>query len=83
MYTEEEAVPPAFWQPTLFIGFVCFEWLLGFCVSWSVGRSFGVRACMFFPTTTSTLSCLKPRGLFINTGLVYKHCVSVYRAFSA
>ena len=24
----------------------------------------------------------KPGGLFINTGFVYKHCVSVYRAFS-
>ena len=52
----------------------------GFCVS---GRSFGVHACMFlFPTTTSALDCFKPGGLFINTEFVYKHCVSVYRAFS-
>ena len=35
-----------------------------------------------FPTTTSTLNCFKPRGLFINTGFVYKHGVSVNRAFS-
>ena len=35
-----------------------------------------------FPTTTSALDCFKPGGLFINTGFVYKHCVSVYRAFS-
>ena len=49
----------------------------------SVGRSFGAHACMFlFPTTTSALDCFKPGGLFINTGFVYKHCVSVYRAFS-
>ena len=48
----------------------------------SVGRSFGAHACMFlFPTTTSALDCFKPGGLFINTGFVYKHCVSVYRAF--
>ena len=52
-------------------------------VSVSVGRSFGAHACMFlFPTTTSALDCFKPGGLFINTGFVYKHCVSVYRAFS-
>ena len=52
-------------------------------VSVSVGRSFGAHACMFlFPTTTSALNCFKPGGLFINTGFVYKHCVSVYRAFS-
>ena len=51
-------------------------------VSVSVGRSFGAHACMFlFPTTTSALDCFKPGGLFINTGFVYKHCVSVYRAF--
>ena len=36
-----------------------------------------------FPTTTSTLNCFKPRGLFINTGFVYIHGVSVNRAFSA
>ena len=49
----------------------------------SVGRSFGAHACMFlFPTTTSALDCFKPGGLFINTGFVNKHCVSVYRAFS-
>ena len=35
-----------------------------------------------FPNTTSALNCFKPGGLFINTGFVYKHCVSVYRAFS-
>ena len=52
-------------------------------VSVSVGRSFGAHACMFlFPTTTSALDCFKPGGLFINTEFVYKHCVSVYRAFS-
>ena len=34
------------------------------------------------PTTTSALNCFKPGGLFINTGFVYQHCVSVYRAFS-
>ena len=52
-------------------------------VSVSVGRSFGAHACMFlFPTTTSALDCFKPGGLFINTGFVYKHCVSLYRAFS-
>ena len=52
-------------------------------VSVSVGRSFGAHACMFlFPTTTSALNCFKPGGLFTNTGFVYKHCVSVYRAFS-
>ena len=34
-----------------------------------------------FPTTTSALD-FKPGGLFMNTGFVYKHCVSVYRAFS-
>ena len=52
-------------------------------VSVSVGRSFGAHACMFlFPTTTSALHCFKPGGLFINTGFVYKHCVSAYRAFS-
>ena len=68
---------PACWQPTIFSGFVC-SW-----VSVSVGRSSGARACMFlFPTTTSTLNCFKPRGLFINTGFVYKHGVSVNRAFS-
>ena len=59
---------------------------LGFRVAWlsvSVGRSFGAHACMFlFPTTTSALDCFKPGGLFINTGFVYKHCVSVCRAFS-
>ena len=48
----------------------------------SLGRSFGARAFMFlFPSATSTLSCFKPGGLFIHTGFVYKHCVSVYRAF--
>ena len=42
-----------------------------------------LHAYMFlFPTTTSALDCFKPGGLFINTGFVYKHCVSVYRAFS-
>ena len=52
-------------------------------VSVSVGRSFGAHACMvLFPTTKSALDCFKPGGLFINTGFVYKHCVSVYRAFS-
>ena len=36
IYTEEEAVGSAFWQPTIFSGFVCFEGLcVGFCVSWS------------------------------------------------
>ena len=35
--TEEEAVGPAFWQPTIFSDSVCFEWLcVGFCVSWSL-----------------------------------------------
>ena len=49
----------------------------------SVGRSFGAHACVvLFPTTTSALNCFKPGGLFINTGFVYKHCVSAYRAFS-
>ena len=74
IYTEEEAVGPAFWQPTMFSGFVCFERL---CVgSVSVGRSFGAHACMFlFPTTTSALTCFKPGGLFINTGFVYKHAL--------
>ena len=72
---------PAFWQPTisvvLYVSNGC-AW-----VSVSVGRSFGAHACMFlFPTTTSALNCVKPGGLFINTRLVYKHCVSVYRAFS-
>ena len=38
-------------------------------VSLSVGRSL-------------TLSCYKPRGLFINTGLIYEHCISVYHASS-
>ena len=52
-------------------------------VSLSVGRSFGALVCMFlFPTTTLTLSCYKPRGLFINTGLIYEHCISVYHASS-
>ena len=37
---------------------------------------------LLFPTTTSALNCFNPGGLFINTGFVYKHCVSVYRAFS-
>ena len=37
---------------------------------------------LLFPTTTSALNCFKPGGLFINTGFVYKHCISVYRAFS-
>ena len=45
-------------------------------VSVSVGRSF------LFPTTTSTLTRFKPCGLFIHTGFVYKHGVSVNRAFS-
>ena len=45
----------------------------------SVGRSFGAHACMFL---TSALDCFKSGGLFINTGFVYKHCISVYRAFS-
>ena len=35
-----------------------------------------------FPTTTSTLTRFKPCGLFIHTGFVYKHGVSVNRAFS-
>ena len=49
----------------------------------SIGRSFGARAFMFvFPSTASTLSCFKPGRLFIHTGFVYKHCVSVYRAFN-
>ena len=52
-------------------------------VSVSVGRSFGAHVCMIlFPTTKSALDCFKPGGLFINTGFVYKHFVSVYRAFS-
>ena len=72
MYTEEEAVGPAFWQPTIFsvlyVSKGC-AW-----VSVSVGRSFGAHACMFlFPTTTSALDCFKPGGLFINTGFVHKH----------
>ena len=70
---------PAFWQPSgvLHVSKGC-AW-----VSVSIGRSFGVHAYMFlFPTTTSALDCFKPGGLFINTGFVYKHCVSVYRAFS-
>ena len=72
---------PAFWQPTIFSGVVCFEWLcVGFCVSWSLVWCACVHA--LFPTTTSTLTCFKPRGLFINTGFVYKHGVSVNRAFS-
>ena len=35
-----------------------------------------------FPMTASTLSYykLKPRGLFIITGFVYRYCVSVWRA---
>ena len=45
--------------------------------------AFCAHACVFlFPTTTSALNCFKPGGLFINTGFVYKHCVSAYRAFS-
>ena len=72
---------PAFWQPTIFSGLYVSKGCAW--VSVSVGRSFGVHAYMFlFPTTTSALDCFKPGGLFINTGFVYKHCVSVYRAFS-
>ena len=37
IYTEEEAARPAFWQHTIFSGFVCLEWLcVGFCVSCSL-----------------------------------------------
>ena len=78
---EEEAVGPAFGNPlfsvVLYVSKDC-AW-----ISMSVGRSFGAHACMFsFPTTISVLDCFKTGGLFINTGVVYKHYVSVYRSFS-
>ena len=72
---------PAFWQPTIFSGFVCFERLcVGFCVSWTLVWC----ACMhvFVSSYNISFNCFKPGGLFTNTGFVYKHCVSVYRAFS-
>ena len=72
---------PAFWQPTIFSDSVCFERLcVGFCVSWSLVWCACVH--VLFPTTTSALNCIKPGGLFINTRFVYRHCISVYRAFS-
>ena len=43
------------------------------CVSVSIGDA---CVCMlFFGPTTSRRSGCKPRGLFINTGIVYKHVV--------
>ena len=73
---------PAFLQPTMCSGFVCFEWLSVFVwVSVSAGRSFGARACMFlFPNYNINFELLHTRGSV--HGLVYKHCISVYRAFS-
>ena len=48
-----------------------------------VARLVRIVCMILFPTTKSALDCFKPGGLFINTGFVYKHFVSVYRAFSA
>ena len=72
---------PAFWQPTIFSGFVCFEGLcVGFRVSWSLVWCACVH--VFVSKYNISSGLFQTRRLFINTGFVYKHCVSVYRAFS-
>ena len=48
IYTEEEAVGPAFWQPTIFSGFVCFEWLCVGFLCQLVARLVRVHACFCF-----------------------------------
>ena len=74
MHTEEEAVGPAFWQPTIFSDSVCFEWLcVGFCVSWSLVWCACVRVFVSNYNISSEL--------FQTRRSVYKHrvCLSTLR----
>ena len=53
---------------------------MGFCVSWSLVWCACVH--VFVSNYNISSELFQTRRLFINTGLVYKHCASVYRAFS-